>query len=115
MYLAIATSFIDFVLQRYGTEQLAIFARNLKPAEPRSAARAAFRESFHAVTEEWRGWALNVRGRPMGLGGFVVKCLSLFGRERFAAIVTFISMVPQLAYNDADADRHWPSCSTAAS
>ena len=98
LYLVVAASFIDFVLQRHGVEQLATFARNLNPAEPRDASRAAFRESFVEVTEKWRAWALSAHGKQQGVGGFVVQCLKLFARQRVACIVTFVAMVPQLAY-----------------
>ncbi len=96
--VAVCTSVVKYILDTYGPGCLAIFARNLKPAAPDEASRAAFHKPFSALDAEWRGWANRALGRPLSVSGFVRKALSLFGRERAASIITYTAMLPQLAY-----------------
>src|SRR5262249_49532208 len=96
---AAAGSFGQVVVETYGPERLAIFARSLEPAAPDEAAGGAFHKPFHAVEGEWIRWARAEKGQPLlTVPGSVVRSLALFGREGAMAIAAYCSMVPQLAY-----------------
>lgn len=98
IYLAAATSFVTFLIKHFKKEQVAVFARTLKPASPNDACETAFGKSFHALQGEWDSWAHAAQGRPLGVVGFFVKGLQLYARERRDAAIVAASMVPQLAY-----------------
>jgi len=98
IYLAVASSFLTFMITQYGSHRLAIFASNLKPQAPNEASRAACNKPFHALQTEWDSWAHAVQGRPLSVPGFVVKGLELYARQGHPAMIVAGSMIPQLAY-----------------
>ncbi|MBW4024253.1 MAG: ATP-binding cassette domain-containing protein [Proteobacteria bacterium] len=97
-YLAVAASFVTFLLTQYGPQRLGVFASNLKPQAPSEASRAAYGKPFHALQTEWDSWAHAVQGRPLSVPGFVAKGLALYVRERREAVIAAAAMLPQLVY-----------------
>ena len=98
IYLAVAASFVTFLLEQYGSERLGVFASNLKPQAPNEASRAAYNKPFHALQTEWDSWSHAAQGHPLSVPGFVAKGLELYAQQRQQAVIVALSMIPQLAY-----------------
>ena len=94
----IATSFVAFLLTRYGSAGFKQFARAARAGEPATAAQAAYGKPLPVLEKEWLASLHDRRLYLIGLSGLLGPTLGLLRPHSGLALLSLLAMLPFVAY-----------------
>jgi ATP-binding cassette, subfamily B, bacterial len=83
---SVATSWVAYLLAKFGPQKFCELARDLNPSEPDPACKAALGMSLAALESDWLASLASAGGRVMGMGGFF-RWLAVYLRPYTARVL----------------------------